>query len=58
MNSNHSTKWNRINVNEPLKDRLYQALNKYFNDYDQVGGKVAKSVKSVYPDGWKQTTNN
>ncbi len=56
MNSNHSTKWNRMNVNEPLKDRLYQARCKYFNDYDQVGGKVAKSVKTVYPEGWKQTS--
>ncbi len=54
--STHSTKWNRMTVNEPLKDRLYQARNKYFNDYDQVGSKVAKSVKTFYPDGWKQTS--
>lgn len=50
--STHSTKWNRMNVNEPLKDRLYQARNKYFNDYDQVGGKVAKSLShTINPDG-------
>lgn len=56
MNSNHSTKWNRMNVNEPLRRAIQYVKETYYISGVKLTPNIPKSVKTVYPDGWKQTS--
>jgi len=54
--STHSTKWNRMNVNEPLRRAIQYVKETYYLSGVKLTPNIPKSVKSVYPEGWKQTT--
>lgn len=50
---NHTTKWNRMNLNESIMQRLKVARAIFLNGYDALPDpKTAKGIcRTAYPDG-------
>jgi hypothetical protein len=45
-----------MNVNEPLRKAINYVKETYYLSGVKLTPNIPKSVKSVYPDGWKQTS--
>ena len=50
---NHTTKWNRMTVNKPLRDAIRFVRETMYLEGVKPCNNIAKGIShTIYPDGW------